>query len=149
MPNQIAFDLGDLLLVSKLIEGQFPNFQQVIPSESLVHVQVSREALLQALHRVSILLTDRTNSVRITFRPDTIIIDANAPEVGEAHEELPAQSDGEELTIAFNPAYMMDPLRQLEIDTLNIDLSDTTSPGVIRTQAYSFLYVIMPMRVKA
>lgn len=149
MAPEIAFDLDGTLLISKLIEGQFPNFQQVVPSDSAVRVTINRMELLQALRRVSLLLNDRNLSVNMTFTRDRMRIETNAPEIGDAKDEIPVRCDADELKVSFNPIYLMDPLRQLDVDDITLEISDYTSPGVLRTNSMNFLYVLMPMRYRA
>lgn len=143
--NQIAFDLGSIFLTTKLIEGNYPNYKQVIPTETKMRVNVERELLLNAAHRVALLSSDKSNSVKLSFSKNNLEIMANTPEVGEARENLPVDFDGEEFEIAFNPGFLMDPLRNLDSDEIHFDFIDDLSPGIIRYNQ-PFLYVLMPMR---
>ena len=144
--NQVAFEVGGVLLVSKLVEGNYPNYRQVIPAETLERITLERELFLNAVHRVSLLASEKSNSVKLIFTKDNIDITSNTPEIGEAHESLPIQYKGKEFSIAFNPEFLMAPLRNLPNDEVYLDLSDEMSPGVIKIQT-SFLYVLMPMRI--
>jgi DNA polymerase-3 subunit beta len=144
--NQIVCNLGATTLVSKLIEGTYPNFRQVIPTEAKERVQLERETLLAALHRASILASEKSQSVKLSYTKNTLTITATTPEVGEAKETLSINYKGKELTIAFNPQYLMDPLRNLDADEVFMELTDELSPGVIKINA-PFLYVLMPMRL--
>jgi DNA polymerase-3 subunit beta len=144
--NQIICSLGDAVLASKLIEGTYPNFRQVIPTEVKERVPLEREMLLAALHRASILASEKSQSVKLNFAKNTLTITATTPEVGEAKETLSINYKGKELTIAFNPQYLMDPLRNLDADEVFLELTDELSPGVIKVNE-PFLYVLMPMRL--
>jgi DNA polymerase III subunit beta len=144
--NQILFTLGDTILVSKLIEGTYPNFRQVIPTEAKERVQLERETLLAALHRASILASEKSQSVKLNFNKNTLTITATTPEVGEAKETLSINYKGKEVTIAFNPQYLMDPLRNLDADEVFMEITDELSPGVVKVNE-PFLYVLMPMRL--
>jgi DNA polymerase III subunit beta len=144
--NQIIFELDGTTLVSKLIEGTYPNFRQVIPTETKERVPLERELLLAALRRASILASEKSQSVKLNFAKNTLTITATTPEVGEAKETLSINYKGKEVTIAFNPQYMMDPLRNLDADEIFVELTDELSPGVIKVNA-PFLYVLMPMRL--
>jgi DNA polymerase-3 subunit beta len=144
--NQIVFELDGTTLASKLIEGTYPNFRQVIPTETKERIPLERELLLSALHRASILASEKSQSVKLNFAKNTLTITATTPEVGEAKETLSINYKGKEITIAFNPQYMMDPLRNLDADEVFIELTDELSPGVIKVNA-PFLYVLMPMRL--
>ncbi len=144
--NQIIFTIGDTTLVSKLIEGTYPNFRQVIPSEAKERIQLERETLLSALHRASILASEKSQSVKLSFGKNALTITATTPEVGEAKETMAINYKGKEITIAFNPQYLMDPLRNLDADEVFMELTDELSPGVVKVNA-PFLYVLMPMRL--
>jgi DNA polymerase-3 subunit beta len=144
--NQIAFEINQTLLVSKLIEGNYPNYRQVIPSEAKERVTLERETLLNAVRRVALLASEKSNSVKLSFSKGNIDIVATTPEVGEARESLVAMYKGREFSIAFNPEFLMAPLRNLSTDEVYLDLIDEMSPGVIKI-AGPFLYVLMPMRL--
>ena len=146
--SQIAFDLNNTLLVSKLIEGNYPNYRQVIPGEMKERVTLERETFLNSLRRVSLLASDKSNSIKLNFSKNNIDITANTPEVGEAKESLPVAYKGREFSIAFNPEFLMAPLRNLAEDEIFLDLIDEMSPGVIKIQS-PFLYVLMPMRISS
>jgi len=143
--NQIAFTVGTTYLVSKLIEGNYPNYQQVIPSETKERATVEREQLLNCVRRVALLSSDKSNSVKLNLKPNELEITANSPDVGEAKESLVIKYSGKEFSIAFNPEYLADPLKNLAVDEVFFDFTDELSPGVIRYNE-PFLYVIMPMR---
>jgi DNA polymerase-3 subunit beta len=145
--SQIAFEFDSMLVISKMIEGTYPNFRQVIPSHTDERVMLERELLLNAIRRVALLVSDKSNSVTLSFGKDSVEVSAVAADVGEAKEKVAVKYRGKELAISFNPEFLMDPLRNLAGDEVSIDLSDELSPGVIRSDK-PFLYVIMPMRVK-
>ena len=144
--NQIAFEFDDMLIVSKLIEGTYPNFRQVIPPRSEERIPVEREALLIALRRVSLIANDKSNSVKLTFSANKLEVSAMSQEVGEAREVLAINHSGKEFSIAFNPQFLMDPLRTLMKDEVYLELTDHLSPGVVKSDI-PFLYVLMPMRM--
>jgi DNA polymerase III subunit beta len=144
--NQVAFQIGDTLLASKLIEGNYPNYRQVIPGEAKERVTLEREQFLNAVHRVSLLSSEKSNSVKLVFTKNNIEIAANTPDVGEARESLAVAYKGREFSIAFNPEFLMAPLRVLTNDEVYLDMIDEMSPGVIKIQS-PFLYVLMPMRI--
>jgi DNA polymerase-3 subunit beta len=144
--NQIAFEINQTLLVSKLIEGNYPNYRQVIPSEAKERITLERETLLNAVRRVALLASEKSNSVKLSFSKGNIDIVATTPEVGEARESLVVMYKGREFSIAFNPEFLMAPLRNLSTDEVYLDLIDEMSPGVIKI-AGPFLYVLMPMRL--
>ena len=144
--NQVSFTIGDSLLASKLIEGNYPNYRQVIPGDALERVVISREALLETVRRVSLLASDKSNSVKLVFSENQIEVTANSPDVGEAQESMDVIYQGKPMQIAFNPEFLQAPLRALETADVYLDLIDEMSPGVLRIEG-TFLYVLMPMRV--
>jgi DNA polymerase-3 subunit beta len=143
--SQVGFELEGGFLASKLIEGNYPNYRQVIPGEAKEKITLGRETFLRAISRVSLLASDKSNSVKLQFTPGNVEIVASSPEIGEARESLAINYKGAEITIAFNPEFLMAPLRNLVADDIVLHLIDEISPGVIRTGG-NFLYVLMPMR---
>ena len=144
--SQISFAVGDSLLASKLIEGNYPNYRQVIPGDSNERVVIGREALLETVRRVSLLSSDKSNSVKLVFSENHIEVTANSPDVGEAQESMDVIYQGPPMQIAFNPEVLQAPLRALDSADVYLDLIDEMSPGVLRIEG-TFLYVLMPMRV--
>src|SRR5207249_1577886 len=149
--NQAAFSLSEqgvssILVVSKLVEGNYPNYRQVIPAEAKERVTLVREELLHALRRAEIMTSEKSNSVKLSFTKNNLSIMANTPEVGEARESIAINYKGRDMAIAFNPGYLMDPLKALDNDEVFLELSDELSPGVVKING-PFLYVIMPMRM--
>ncbi len=144
--TQVAFDFDQILIISKLIEGTYPNFKQVIPAQCEERVAIDRETLLLAARRVALLTDDQTASVRLTFGKNKLELVTNSPEIGEARETIPVKYEGKEISIAFNPGFLIAPLRHLDSDEIFFELSDELSPGVIKTNV-PFLYVLMPIRV--
>ena len=144
--SQAAFSLNNSFLVTKLIEGNYPNYRQVIPGEAKYRIPIEREVLHHAVKRVAILVNEKTNSIKFTFADSLLTISTNSPEVGEAKESLDIKYDGPEMSLAFNPEFVMAPLRNLDQDEVYLDLIDESSPGVLKIDE-PFLYVIMPMRV--
>jgi len=149
--NQAAFTLkdekgGSVLIITKLIEGNYPNYRQVIPAEAKERIALPREEFLHALKRAEIMTSEKANSVKLAFGKNNLAITANAPEVGEARESIAVNYKGKEMAIAFNPKYMIDPLNALAQDEVFIELIDELSPGVLKING-PFLYVVMPMRL--
>jgi DNA polymerase III subunit beta len=149
--NQASFLLKDeknstVLIITKLIEGNYPNYRQVIPSETKERVQLGREEFLHALRRAEIMTSDKANSVKLSFGKNKLEITANSPDVGEARETLAVNYKGPEIAIAFNPKYLIDPLGALTNDEIFFELIDELSPGVMKING-PFLYVVMPMRL--
>ena len=149
--NQAAFALKDpngssVLIITKLIEGNYPNYRQVIPAETKERIALSREEFLHALKRAEIMTSDKQNSVKLSFTKNNLAITANSPDVGEARETLAINYKGKEMAIAFNPGYVIEPLNALSNDEVFLELIDELSPGVLKING-PFLYVVMPMRL--
>jgi DNA polymerase III subunit beta len=144
--TQVAFRFSNILVVSKLIDGTYPNYRQVIPSQCEERISIDRDSLASAVKRVSIMLDDQTASVKLMITENRIELMTSSPEVGEARESVAVKYSGKEITIAFNPAFLMAPLKCLDSDEVFLELSDELSPGVIKSNV-PFLYVIMPIRV--
>lgn len=144
--NQVTFEFGDQVLFSKLIEGNYPNFRQVIPSQAEHRIPIERETLLAAVRRVALLTSDRSNSIKLTFAKNKVEVSAQTQDIGEAHESIPVKFTGAELNVAFNPEFILDPLRHLTSDEVYLEFNDELSPGVIKCDT-PFLYVLMPMRI--
>ena len=149
--NQASFALQNengfsVLLITKLIEGNYPNYRQVIPGEAKERITLVREELQAALRRAEIMTSEKANSVKLAFGKNNLTITANSPEVGEARETIAINYKGKEFAIAFNPRYLIDPLAALTEDEVFMELIDELSPGVIKING-PFLYVVMPMRL--
>jgi DNA polymerase III subunit beta len=149
--NQAEFTLNDdkgfsVVIVTKLIEGNYPNYRQVIPAETKERISLPREEFLHALKRAEIMTSEKANSVKLAFGKNNLAITANSPEVGEARESIAVNYKGKEIAIAFNPKYMIDPLNALANEEVFIELIDELSPGVLKING-PFLYVVMPMRL--
>ncbi len=144
--NQVCFKMPRTEITSKLIEGVFPNYKQVIPQDAKERITLMREEFLGALRRASIMTGDKGSSVKIQLSKNTLLISANSPDVGESMESMAINYQGKEFAIAFNPAYMIEPLKALTADEVYLELIDELSPGILKTQS-AFLYVLMPMRM--
>jgi DNA polymerase-3 subunit beta len=149
--NQAAFSLKDekgfsILIVTKLIEGSYPNYRQVIPGETKERISLAREEFMHALRRAEIMTSEKQNSVKLNFTKNNLAITANSPDVGEARETLAINYKGKDMAIAFNPGYVIDPLNALNTDEVFLELIDELSPGVLKING-PFLYVVMPMRL--
>jgi DNA polymerase-3 subunit beta len=144
--NQVAFETPDWAIVSKLVDGQYPNYRQVLPADFKERVTVERELLMSAVRRVALLTSDQSNSVKMSFSKNKLEILASSPDVGEAREIVPLKYSGKEIVIAFNPDYLVEPLRNLVSDQVYLELTDQMNPGVVKSDD-PFLYVLMPMHI--
>lgn len=146
--NRFVLRMSNFLMTARLIEGQFPNYDQVLPKGHPNRVTVSREALSSALRRVSVLSEDRTKPVKLLLSPGTMKVTAYNPDLGEAEETVEVEYSGEEITIGFNSRYFLDALSPLGAEKVVLELKDGLSPGVLRGLGEEeSLCVIMPMRV--
>lgn len=144
--NQAAFEFSQTLVQSKLLEGTYPNYRQVIPSASDKRAVLERELFLDALRRASIVVSEQAPSVKLAFTKNRLEISAENKDIGEARESMAAKYTGEDLAIAFNPEYLIQPLAALDSDEVILEFSDELSPGVLKTSE-PFLYVLMPVRL--
>ena len=142
--NQIAFDLGNTQLISRLVEGKFPNYEPVIPAEAPQKLAVAREALLLATRRIGLWTTQDSPFIRFDLKADHLVLSKQTPEVGEAHEEIQASYSGPEFAIGFNPDYLIDALKALPDGSVEFELPGPDRPGVIRTKD-NYLYMVMPI----
>lgn len=149
--NKVSFALkaegtNPVTIVSKLIEGNYPNYKQVIPNETKERVTLNRDELHAALRRAELMTSEKSHSVKLSFKKNALEITANTPDVGEARESIAVNYKGPDMAIAFNPGYLLDPLKALAEDEVFLELIDDLSPGIVKTNS-PFLYVIMPMRM--
>jgi DNA polymerase III subunit beta len=135
-----------IYLFSKVVEGNYPNYQQVIPKETHQRIKLERELFLQCVHRAALVTSEKSNSVKIKLTANLLEITASSPDFGESHEAMAISYSGPELQVAFNPQFVMDPLRALTKDEVFFELKDEVSPGVFKTLE-SFVCVIMPVRL--
>ncbi len=146
--NHALFKRDGLVMVSKLIDGNYPNYLQVIPAQSTKKVMVSKEMLTHAVKRVSILSKEKTNAVKLQLEKNALTLSTNNPEVGEASEEITVDYRGDGLSIGFNSRYLMDVLTAMDKETISLELSDSLSPCLIREEGDEhYKCVVMPMRV--
>jgi DNA polymerase-3 subunit beta len=147
-PNQIRLRFGDVELLSKLVEGKFPDYQRVIPSSHRNAIELNREAWAGALNRASILTSEKFKGVRFTLTPGLLKIQTTNAEQEEAVEELDVDYTGEPLDIGFNVGYLLDVLGNLKNETLRAEFGDANSSALISVPGDdSFKYVVMPMRI--
>jgi len=144
--TQAAFNFGRTTLTTRLIEGRFPSYEQVIPKEEKTTSQIRREELLQAVRRAALLTSPESQLVKFDFLKDRVLISSRSPNLGEAKEEINAEVSGGELVIGFNPNYLVDVLKNLDIETISFSLSEPDKPGLVRGKE-DYLYVVMPMQL--
>ena len=144
--SQVSFNLGSLILYSKLMDEVYPNYRQVIPTSTAETIAVDRQLLLDALDRASVMTMDEAHSTKLIFSEGKLTVTSAASDVGEARDEVPIKYVGETIEIIFNPSYVMDPLKAIDDDEVTINLNNGHSPAVIKC-SIPFLYVLMPLRI--
>lgn len=146
--NQARFSFNDIELLSKLIEGKFPDYQRVIPSNHTKIFALDREVLLGALQRAAILTSDKFKGVRMTVSPESLRVSSTNAEQEEASEDLEINYKGDPVDIGFNVQYLLDVLSNLKNKTVQIALQDPNASALVTTPDDSeFKYVVMPMRI--
>ena len=146
--SQFILKAGSSILMIRLIEGKYPNYQQFIPQKLTHKIIVSRELILSSLKRVSLLANQKSKAILMHFNNGTLEITSNNPELGDAKEELDINYNGPELKIGFNARYIEDVLKNIEQENVEFELNDQLSPGVLKPADNSdYLNVVMPMRI--
>ena len=143
--NQVLFDLGSVVIISRLIEGEFPDYQQVIPPAAENKINVGREQFLLAIRRAALLSTPDYQAVKLEVFKNKLVVSKSTPDIGESREEVTIEYQGKEIAIGFNPNYLIDVLKNLKEEKIEFELTDTQKPGVIRIDGY--VYIVLPMRL--
>ena len=147
LENQVVFTVDDVVLSSRLVEGRFPNYQQLLPESYEHELKVDRGELLDVVRRIS-LLAQKNAPLRLRFSEGTLDVSAQTPDVGEASESLPVPFNGETLEIGFNPEFFRDGLESAETDELVLKLISPLRPGLIQSgDDGGFVYLVMPIRL--
>ncbi len=146
--SQVSFQIGGLCLTSRLIEGEFPNYRQLLPEGYENRLTMSRQALIEAVRRVGLLARDNA-PVRMEFNQLGVRLSSQSPDLGQAVEAVEAQYEGDELTAAFNPNYLIDGLAAAVGDSIRLEVRDGLKPGVVRGENDQFTYLVMPVRLPA
>lgn len=153
MNDKIAVEANQIMMITKLLTGDYPDIDRVIPQNSDVVVNLHREELMTLLRQVSLFTSEQSDSVRFTFGPGEVIISANTMELGEGKVSMPVNYHGKRLEIAFNPGYFLDILRHSRGETVSLAITDAYNPGVITDDGAAVnssatpLFVLMPMRL--
>lgn len=146
--REASFEVGRVRLTTRLIEGEFPPYQQLIPSSYPNRLIVGKDALLDAVRRVRLLVRDAITPVRVTLRADGVECTVITQEVGQATEDIDAKYEGTELTMGFNPAYLIDGVEAVPGDEVLLETIDPMKPATLRaTEGGEYLYLLMPVRL--
>lgn len=144
--DKVALEAGNTLLITKLLAGDYPNFQQITASKSDILMTLHREELITLLRQIALFTTDMAQSVRFTFVPGELILSANSAEVGEGKVSMPVNYTAAKQDIAFNPHFFLDILKHSKDETVTLGICDAYNPGII-TDSTSSLFILMPMRL--
>ena len=146
--NHILFKIGEIQFLARLIEGTYPNYEQVIPSSNEKAVTINREDFLKSLRRVSIMSRERSNAIRMEVGGDSINISSSNPDIGEAKDEVGVSYKGETVVMGFNARYLMDCLGAMNAEKILFSFQDPLSPALIREDGKEdYKCVVMPMRI--
>ena len=148
--NHLFFDVGGRMLISRMIDGQFPAYERVIPKGNDKSIEFERDRLTNAVKRVALLSNERSRAVKLEITKGKVEVTSSSSEFGEAREELPVDYSGGALTISFNAQYVLDFLNVVETESVVLSLKDEVSQAVMKpvgAQGYDYTYVIMPMRI--
>lgn len=144
--NQMLFEVGGVSLISRVIDGQFPNYRQLIPETFDYEVAVDRDELLEAVRRVG-LLAQKNAPLRLHFSMNTLTVSAESQDVGRAHEAMPIQYSGDELSIGFNPEFLEAGVAAVKESPVYLRFISPLRPGLIKGAGDDFLYLVMPIRL--
>ncbi len=147
--NQIMFSFPTSFIISRLIEGEYPNYKKVIPQKSKKEVKVNRDEFLSAARRASIFTDQDSLAIKLDIQKNKMTISKNTPYLGESKEQIDIMYTGDDtLEIGFNPKYLIDVLKNLEEQEVSFEVSDASKPGVIR-KGEEYTYVVLPMQLNA
>lgn len=147
--NQIMFSFGQMSLITRLIEGQFPNYEQVIPQEAKLTLIADRSEFLAAIRRLAIVAKEDANRIVLNLSDGELVMTAESQEVGRAEERLPVDAEGEAFEVAFNAQYLAEALNVIGTREVRFELTGPLKPGVMKPVGgeRTFLYVVMPMQI--
>ncbi len=148
--NHLFFEINKRVLISRMIDAQFPAYERVIPKNNDKTIEFERDRLASAIKRVALLSNERSRAVKFQMDTGVVEITANSPEVGEAREELTVDYNNDKVQVCFNAQYMLDFLSAVETDNVRLEFKNETSQAVMRpvgAEGYDYTYVIMPMRI--
>lgn len=148
--NQIIFADDDAILTSRLVEGEYPKYQQIIPKDNEIHLTLNLERTLGALRRVALLSNPKTYSIRLDIEENSVKISAKTPELGEAYETVELKSGNGDIQIAFDARFLIEAVRHIETEDVLLELKDSLSAAVLKPVGKTdHLCLIMPMRLES
>jgi DNA polymerase-3 subunit beta len=143
--NQVLFDIEGILIATRIIEGDFPNYEQVIPQPTFPKIKINTQSFLSAIRRANLLATPDFQAIKMEVFSDKLVISKITPDVGESREEVPIEYGGKELIVGFNPQFFIDMLKNIEEAHIELELMGPDKAGVVRLGEY--LYLALPMRL--
>jgi DNA polymerase-3 subunit beta len=148
--TQVHFDLGAQRLTTRLLEGQYPNYRQLLPKEFARTVTFDRRLMMQSLERVGVLASQKNDIIKISVdsTAQSIALSVEATEVGSGREEMPAKVTGDDLDIAFNVRYLLDGLRAMDVVEVTMHCNAPTSPVVFKPVGGGLDYLVMPVQIR-
>lgn len=147
-PNQVRFTFGSVVLVSKLIDGKFPDYERVVPSSLKNHMKVGRQTLMQAMNRAAILTNEKFRGIRVVLGENSLKLMAANAEQEEAQEEIEVEYAGDAIDVGFNVGYLLDVLNNVHTEEIQWSFNDANSSALVTVPGNErFKYVIMPMRI--
>jgi DNA polymerase III subunit beta len=144
--NQAVFKINNTTIISRLIEGEFPNYQQALPAKADFLLTVSKSVLVPAIKRVALLTTTESQAIKLHVTKNKLTISKTTPDIGEAIEEVETMYAGPEIQIGFNPNYLLDVLKNTNNETVTIELTGPEKPGVFRV-GDEYVYIVLPMQI--
>lgn len=146
--NHILFKIGDVQFLVRLIEGTYPNYEQVLPPSNEKKISINREDFLRTLRRVSIMSRERSNAVRVDIAGSSLAVSSSNPDIGEARDEIGVEYSGEDISAGFNARYLMDALSAMTSEKVVFALQDPLSPTLLKEEGNEdYKCVVMPMRI--
>lgn len=143
--NQVLFNIDGILIATRVIEGEYPNYNQVIPPPVEQKINLNRQEFLSAIRRANLLATPDFQAVKFEVFKKKLVVSKTTPDVGESREEIPIDHKGQEFFAGFNPQFLMDFLKNIDVENIDLELAGPDRPMVIRLENY--LYLALPMQV--
>lgn len=143
--NQVLFNIDETLIATRIIEGEFPNYNQVIPKPIETRIVMNRQELLSSIRRANLLATPDFQAVKFEVFADKMVVSKSTPDVGESREEIPVDYKGSEMVVGFNPQFLIDFLKNINDEEIEMELMGVDKPAVMRMEDY--LYLALPMRI--
>jgi DNA polymerase-3 subunit beta len=144
--NQILLSCANVVISSNLVEGNFPKYEDIVPTDYDKKLTLSTEAALSGVRRASLLTSEESKGVKLSLRPDGLVFSGSSPEAGAAEVSMPVEYDGEPIDIGFNPQFLIDALRVIRAAQFEMELGQADRPGVLKS-GNDFLYVLMPINL--